>query len=735
MITIPSVFRIESSLEAQVQTSLSSKIDKLIKYGLLALFLCLMLPWEILPYPLFHLNFLDTGAGVFFETRAFLYIAISFLCFLWVLKAYFEHSYSFMKTEVNLPILFFLLVIISSAFRFLNLRGSIDDIFLYLTYFLIFWLVINYFETFKEINLFLNLIIFCTGVLSLYGIYQYLIGFKSVAQFALIEGIKISPDRVFAIFTSPNSLAALILLVFPISYAYLLYEKNRFKRVLFLVSIVLMLTCLFLTFSRGGWLCFLIALGIAFFYYLRDESLRKRAILTFLILLFFTVIFSAVVIQLSAHISAETSTQAVTYVGLEKESAVASASGRFYLWRGSFSLWKEFPISGSGIGTFASVYPKYQFGGIYSKYAHSIFFETLAETGLFSAIILFWIFYLIFRREHYSVVFSKDDELKVFSIALFAGTFGFFLHSLIDINFQVPLLGLVFWALVGISFVFPKACLFQKFSLAKFNFSMFTFFISLSVIFLISFLVFSFYAGYALNNQGKDFVKKGDYESAKKVLEKATLFDPVSAPYRSQLAETYGHLSVKNVDLLENAIFQVEKAVSLEPRWPFYHAQLAVLYWRAGNFEKTQSELKKAHLLYPNDPYFLLLLGKFYLSQDKLDLAVEEFKKAVSLKKLYEVFYPERALASIGESYIELGNVYSRGYGDFKKALSYYDEAIKINPDNLWAHFYKGVTFQALGNFKEAEVEFNKVLEIEPDNQEALSRLKEIQEILRKSKD
>jgi len=52
--------------------------------------------------------------------------------------------------------------------------------------------------------------------------------------------------------------------------------------------------------------------------------------------------------------------------------------------------------------------------------------------------------------------------------------------------------------------------------------------------------------------------------------------------------------------------------------------------------------------------------------------------------------------------------------GDFEKALSFFDQALLLNPDDpdLWNH--KGITLRSLGRYDEASECYNKSLQLDP---------------------
>ena len=57
---------------------------------------------------------------------------------------------------------------------------------------------------------------------------------------------------------------------------------------------------------------------------------------------------------------------------------------------------------------------------------------------------------------------------------------------------------------------------------------------------------------------------------------------------------------------------------------------------------------------------------------------------------------------------------------EYAKAIDWYDKALKIDPNNVFALYSKGVALKNLGKIEEAIEGFDKILKIDPNNVEAL---------------
>lgn len=66
--------------------------------------------------------------------------------------------------------------------------------------------------------------------------------------------------------------------------------------------------------------------------------------------------------------------------------------------------------------------------------------------------------------------------------------------------------------------------------------------------------------------------------------------------------------------------------------------------------------------------------------------------------------------------------------GEYRKAISHYNETIRIKPDNEYAYNNIGVALENIGETDSACDYFTKALEINPDYTEAKENLKKVRE-------
>ena len=64
--------------------------------------------------------------------------------------------------------------------------------------------------------------------------------------------------------------------------------------------------------------------------------------------------------------------------------------------------------------------------------------------------------------------------------------------------------------------------------------------------------------------------------------------------------------------------------------------------------------------------------------------------------------------------YVRQGLVYAE-QGDYGQAITYYDQAIELDPDYADAYFYQGLAYSNLGDHKQAIADYTKAIELDPN--------------------
>lgn len=115
---------------------------------------------------------------------------------------------------------------------------------------------------------------------------------------------------------------------------------------------------------------------------------------------------------------------------------------RLALWQSAWSIFTDHPLFGTGWGTFAEAYQR---GGFSletgSRFAHNLFLQLLAETGLVGLSLFLLAAFQIARR------LKPPSRWEGWGVL--AGALAFFLFAFVDLPFQMPELVWIFAGLLG----------------------------------------------------------------------------------------------------------------------------------------------------------------------------------------------------------------------------------------------------------------------------------------------
>jgi len=361
-------------------------------------------------------------------------------------------------TLVTYPVLIFSLLVFVSLFRLADWAGS-REILRLLGNVALFFCVLLLVKSHQQVStLFLALSI-TTLLVCCYGLYQYFYlhdyGFLWSLLHSNLEAANlIAPwrNRIVSTLTTENELAAFLNLSFP-CLVYSLYQplKSNFAvHAVVLASVILCPITLALTFSRGGWLGFLVGTSLAAFTLARTRRRRLQVltgILVFVGGLWIAFHFLGIWDTLTQRLEIEHGIVVTRRV-------VAGAA---------LKMFTQHPIWGVGYANFSRLYTEYtmiQFPGEPLIGPHNVYLYVLSQLGVLGFVPFIWVFlFTSFRGLRY---FSpgKDRLALYVQLAISSGVLTAMTHGFVD---DAPLFtshaqSLV-WFLLGLFYAlerFPK---------------------------------------------------------------------------------------------------------------------------------------------------------------------------------------------------------------------------------------------------------------------------------------
>ncbi|MEO5859708.1 MAG: tetratricopeptide repeat protein [Pyrinomonadaceae bacterium] len=209
----------------------------------------------------------------------------------------------------------------------------------------------------------------------------------------------------------------------------------------------------------------------------------------------------------------------------------------------------------------------------------------------------------------------------------------------------------------------------------------------------------------ALALKGNELLVKDSFPVARTFFEEALKYNAKNAPAYYGLAEVLTEMGKD-----DEAANNYERALSNDKDLSEIYTPLGALYFQKGDIAKADQYLTKAVAASANDPQAHYYLGLVRYSQNKNDVALEEFKKSSSL----DASNPEVAFYT-GSTLLRL-NKNDLAVTEFTKATT-----LRANYFEAWMGL--GEAQYELGNYPEAVKAYTQASKLRNTNYEAFNNL------------
>jgi O-antigen ligase len=226
-----------------------------------------------------------------------------------------------------------------------------------------------------------------------------------------------------------------------------------YKRPLYAFAATLMGVSLIMTNSRGGIIS--LAAEILFLVVIagpslrRDEANRKgRRVRSLLIR---AVLAVGLVIILFFGALAVGGADAFTRL-LGTVNAADPTTGRAHFWSVTLDVIKHYPVAGSGLGSFGTIYPRYDSRNGYWRLeqAHNDYLQTLSDGGVVGGLLGLSFLAILFRRG-FQRRNTEDKFRRGVATGALAGCFAVLVHSAFDFTLHTTANALLFLILAAMA--------------------------------------------------------------------------------------------------------------------------------------------------------------------------------------------------------------------------------------------------------------------------------------------
>jgi O-antigen ligase len=348
-------------------------------------------------------------------------------------------EWKWIRTPLDLPILCLLVLCFLSSVFSVHKWTSLWSFILLLNYLTILYLTIHLTSTRSRLKGLIYLIIGMATFLSIFGIFKKF-GMNPFPWWDYGD-LKYRPDFLSATFGSHNHLAGYLEMAIPMLLGLFLLEYGSGRVFILSYLSLLTLTALILSLSRGGWVSILLGLVFMSVALLSSKYFRRKKLLIGSIAGF---IILAMIILASTPVVERIMT-------IAEQEEEASFSSRMIAWKGALKMIGDYPILGSGPGTFKTVFTQYQPPGlaIYYNMAHNDYLHFISETGLALVVLIIWMIITLYRKG-FEKLKNPSRLVRCTALGAMTGIMAILIHSIVDFNLHIPANAILFTVLVAL---------------------------------------------------------------------------------------------------------------------------------------------------------------------------------------------------------------------------------------------------------------------------------------------
>ena len=287
-------------------------------------------------------------------------------------------------------------------------------------------------------------------VVSVFGLRQWFFGADALATWVDPTSNLAGTTRVYSFLGNPNLLAGYLIPAVMLSGAAIFAWPRWTPKLLAVLSLLVNMACLVLTFSRGGWLGF-VAAGFTLlvllvqFWSLRFNSFWRQWAIPVLLG------GSAAFLFVSIAALDPLRDRVMSIFAGRSDS---SNNFRINVWMAVIDMIKARPILGIGPGNdaFNQVYPLFQRPRYTALSAYSVFLEIAVEAGLIGLAVFIWLLTVTFGQGWRRLQQLRETQSvqAYWLIAAIATMVGMLVHGLVDTIWFRPQVSTLWWLMLAI---------------------------------------------------------------------------------------------------------------------------------------------------------------------------------------------------------------------------------------------------------------------------------------------
>lgn len=261
--------------------------------------------------------------------------------------------------------------------------------------------------------------------------------------------------RIAGGFDNPNVYAEYLLILLPLSFLFLMEQKEKGGRIFATFLCAVIVLCLINTWSRGAWLGLLVAFISGLLILDKHSPVY---------LLGGALVAPSAPFWLPSSVSAR-----LLSIGNLRDSSV---SYRLSVWKGIWRMLGETLWCGIGVGysAFSSIYPSFAYGGSAQvRHAHSFYLQIWIEFGIMGFFVVALVLFLFFQMcfEFFLKIQNRWDK-RLSAIGL-SSVLGLLVMGLTDSIWYDARIFFGFWVMIALVSAWVRVCFFEQESMSEFH--------------------------------------------------------------------------------------------------------------------------------------------------------------------------------------------------------------------------------------------------------------------------
>lgn len=716
--------------------SIAGLCEKLIFWILAATLVIIPLFFYIVTYDQFEMPKLTV-----------LRILTSIMLGLWAIKIFDSGRFEWKPTPLDFPLLMWSLLNVLTTFtsfaphlsfrgEYENFAGSLSN----LNYVVLYYIAAQNLKDKKQVFILAGALLF-SGLLT--GIY-------SMMQLTGTDIIKWNAEsmikgRYFASMGNPNFLGALLIMMIPVCVSFMLIaikKKNAALAAGFFGLFVLLYVSLFGTQSRGPFLGFVfsalvfIAYGIHSGYASIKNALSPgQDGIAEVVSAFFgrykiwvaaVTVVLVIAVALSATVGRNASSRLVNSIADIGKSLRVS---RLHIWVPAIKVIKEYPLLGTGVDTFKTIFPKFSGtdfanidgANVSSRTAHNEPLNVAATMGIPALgvyLLLLWAYVRMILKPFGRI---EDYPLKMLSLGLLSAFTAYFVQNLF--SFGVCAINTALYIFMAGHFIiyegyFPSRRKIFELGPVSSNAALkgVLMVIAIAASVLLIYKAFSVLKADVHYNRGKIIGSVyGKWDAAVPEHIKSVRMEPHEVKYHVYLGLAYERLAAtlsdkeQQLKIMDSSVYEYKKGVELNPGNAYYWGNLGRAHTFLSQLKNSRADFDLAVKYYETAISRAPVTGMFY--NNLVDLLMRGGMPDRAMPLLEKLETLDKKLAA--GAYFSLGNGYftNKQLANAEKA---YLKTTELDPTVFQAFHNLGVVYAAARQKDRAVFYLEKFIEMAP---------------------